>query len=84
MRRGLFRHAHARLYLAAAVGTAATFAAWLWFRHYAPDRERYPIRGIDVSHHQGPVDWQKVAADDVAFVYLKSHRRRRSPRPLLR
>jgi lysozyme len=32
---------------------------------------RYPLRGIDVSHHQGTIDWAQVAADDVAFAYVK-------------
>lgn len=36
-----------------------------------PDRSRYPVRGIDVSHHQGAIDWEKVVADDVAFAYVK-------------
>lgn len=40
-------------------------------RNYEPDRARYPLRGIDVSHHQGPIDWDKVAGDDVAFAYVK-------------
>ena len=25
-------------------------------------------RGIDLSHYQGDVDWDKVAADDVKFI----------------
>jgi len=37
-----------------------------------PDRDRFPIRGIDVSHQQGHIDWIKVARDDVAFAYLKA------------
>lgn len=57
-------------------------AAWGWFRTYEPDRARFPLRGIDVSHHQGEIDWPAVAADDVAFAYLKAseggdHRDRR-------
>ncbi len=49
-------------------------AAGLWqgFLHYQPDRHRYPVRGIDVSHHQGLIDWRAVAADDVVFAYLKA------------
>lgn len=39
---------------------------------YEPDAARYPVRGIDVSHHQGPVDWAAVAAGPVDFVYLKA------------
>ena len=30
------------------------------------------IRGIDVSHWQGPIDWSRVADADKAFAYLKS------------
>ncbi len=53
-------------------GALAAPAAWWWFRGYRPDAARYPIRGIDVSHHQGAIDWTKVAADDVVFAYLKA------------
>jgi lysozyme len=67
-------------FVAAAVAIPAL--GYLWFLHYEPDRDRYPIRGIDVSHHQGRIDWANVAADDVAFVYMKAseggdHRDRR-------
>lgn len=60
------------LSLLAALGAAAVLAAWLWFRFYRPDDSRYPIRGIDVSHHQGAIEWTKVADDEVAFAYLKA------------
>jgi lysozyme len=42
------------------------------FREYEPDRSRFPLRGIDVSHHQGPIDWSAVVGDDVAFAYIKA------------
>lgn len=29
-------------------------------------------RGIDVSRHQKTIDWKKVAADNVQFVYIKA------------
>jgi lysozyme len=38
----------------------------------APDPLEYPIRGIDVSAHQGPIDWHSVAASGVRFAYLKA------------
>jgi lysozyme len=65
-----------------AVAALVPALGYLGFLHYQPDRDRYPIRGIDVSHHQGRIDWAKVAADDVAFVYMKAseggdHRDRR-------
>jgi lysozyme len=33
---------------------------------------RYPVRGIDVSHHQGSIDWPQVARADVKFAYIKA------------
>lgn len=30
------------------------------------------VLGIDVSHHQGAIDWKKVAAAGVKFAYLKA------------
>jgi lysozyme len=44
----------------------------VYFRGFSPDRGRYPVRGIDVSHHQGQIDWRRVAADDVAFAVIKA------------
>jgi lysozyme len=41
-------------------------------REYEPDRTRFPLRGIDVSHHQGAIDWTEVVSDDVAFAYVKA------------
>lgn len=40
----------------------------------APSRDPRPqrIRGIDVSHHQGAIDWPAVAADGIRFAYLKA------------
>lgn len=37
-----------------------------------PAPGRYPVRGIDVSHHQGPIAWPAVAHSGVAFAYLKA------------
>jgi lysozyme len=30
------------------------------------------IKGIDVSHHQGHIDWKKVAANGVMFAFIKA------------
>lgn len=35
-------------------------------------RKQGNVQGIDVSHHNGPVDWAKVAADGISFVFLKA------------
>ena len=37
-----------------------------------PRNQATPINGIDASHHQGSIDWQRVARDDVSFAYLKA------------
>jgi len=34
-------------------------------------RSKQNVLGIDVSHHNGVVDWKKVAGDGYKFVYLK-------------
>jgi lysozyme len=64
------------------VAVSAASFGYLWFVHYQPDPARYPVRGIDASHHQGAIDWPKLAKDDVDFAYLKAteggdHRDRR-------
>lgn len=42
------------------------------FRPVAPP-EGYEVRGIDVSHHQGRIDWERVGASgDVRFVFVKA------------
>lgn len=47
------------------------FYNWnLWFVY--PDKERFPILGIDVSHHQWIVDWKKVKESWIGFAYLKA------------
>ena len=60
------------LIIIAAIAGGAAFAWLWWFGKYEPDPSRYPMRGIDVSHHQGAIDWRAVARDDVAFAYIKA------------
>lgn len=38
----------------------------------APYTKDYPIHGIDVSHHQGTIDWSLVSKDNIQFVYIKA------------
>lgn len=37
-----------------------------------PSLDAFPVRGIDVSHHQGPIDWSRVAGAGIEFAYLKA------------
>lgn len=53
-----------------------SLAAWGYFaghwRLNHPGREEFPIRGVDVSHHQGEIDWPAVARDGQRFAYVKA------------
>lgn len=48
--------------------------AWRQFISSAPyvDPERYPIRGIDVSAHNGYIDFFKVKRAGIEFVFIKA------------
>ncbi|OAB35871.1 hypothetical protein PMSD_12785 [Paenibacillus macquariensis subsp. defensor] len=35
-------------------------------------RKSTNVQGIDVSHHQGVINWAKVAADGINFAYIKA------------
>lgn len=37
-----------------------------------PSREKYPVRGVDVSTYQGEIDWQTLAAQDISFAFIKA------------
>ncbi|MEI1277323.1 GH25 family lysozyme [Leptospira venezuelensis] len=42
----------------------------IWFAY--PSQSKYPIRGIDVSNHQGNIDWKKVSENKISFAYIKA------------
>lgn len=67
--------------IATAIVTATTilvavFAMWRVVRRGEPhvdvDRAVYPVAGIDLSAHNGAVDFDSVAAAGISFVYLKA------------
>ncbi|MDE6061670.1 MAG: hypothetical protein K2G00_02795 [Duncaniella sp.] len=37
-----------------------------------PDRNRFEVIGIDISAHNGDIDFRKVAADGISFVIIKA------------
>ncbi len=37
-----------------------------------PSRSKYPVRGVDVSHHQGEIDWDKLSKEDISFAFIKA------------
>ena len=67
--------------LAVAIVTAATIVVAVFsmsrlLRHREPhvevDRALYPVMGIDISAHNGLIDFDSVAAADIDFVYIKA------------
>lgn len=47
---------------------------WLkgWWIPNRPDPGKYSIRGIDISHHNGVIDWEKVSKAGVKFAFIKA------------
>ena len=43
-----------------------------YLRFNYPKISQYPVRGIDVSHHQGKIEWNKVKQENIHFVYIKA------------
>ncbi len=60
--------------VAVVLGVAlAGLAAWTGVLHLPyPSRREFPIQGIDVSNHQGAVDWPRVRAEGFRFAYIKA------------
>ena len=60
--------------LAGALLTWAAYAAWVSFRTSPPyvDRDRYPVAGIDISAHNGDIDFKAAASDGVEFAWIKA------------
>lgn len=60
--------------------TMLLLVAWVTLRifimppqaHYDVDRSVYPMKGIDVSAHNGDIDFMAAHADTVEFVYIKA------------
>ncbi|MBI5535625.1 MAG: lysozyme [Deltaproteobacteria bacterium] len=59
----------------ASLALVAAAASALWAYEHAGlawrVRRRFPV-GVDVSHHQGAIDWQRVSKDGIAFAFIKA------------
>lgn len=42
----------------------------IWFNN--PPEEAYPVRGIDVSAHQGIINWEKISSQNIDFAFIKA------------
>jgi lysozyme len=56
--------------------TLAGVALWSYraglVRLNYPSYATYPVRGVDVSHHQGRIDWPAVRGAGLAFAFIKA------------
>lgn len=43
-----------------------------WWIPTAGSGEKHVIRGVDVSNHQGLINWEQAASDGIAFAYIKA------------
>ena len=57
---------------AAAVLLVGGVGIWLYAQHWHPSEHSYPFQGIDVSRHQGTIDWQELPRQGVDFAYIKA------------
>ena len=65
------------LLLAGAAALVVFMGGYVAWRYILPhsvnvDRYRYPVAGIDVSKHNGEIDFGKVRDDDYQFVFIKA------------
>ncbi len=37
-----------------------------------PSKDDYTVRGVDVSHYQGEIDWQELSKNDISFAFIKA------------
>jgi lysozyme len=58
------------------VAAGAGIIAWSFLngfiRFNCPSAERYPVRGLDVSHHQSRIDWLTLRAQGYTFAFIKA------------
>lgn len=45
---------------------------WAWRNVFSVNPARYPVTGIDVSRHNGSIDFDRVSQAGVDFVYIKA------------
>ena len=57
------------------VVTGLSLVYAIYHGYILPNRSsasQYPIRGVDVSHYQGEIDWPVLAGNDIQFAFIKA------------
>ena len=55
---------------AAMVCGYCVFQGYILLNH--PSRRQFPVRGVDVSHYQGSIDWNVLKDQGMEFSYIKA------------
>lgn len=58
--------------LAFVLTAALSAGLWLYSRGWHPSDSEFPVQGIDVSHHQGRIQWPLLKSQGVDFAYIKA------------
>lgn len=59
--------------LAAISVGALAYMVWNgWIQLNNPSTKQYPVRGVDVSHYQGEIDWEVLGQQNIEFAYIKA------------
>ena len=75
------KHRYKWLRILAALVVMTVFAAGImayliwngWILLNNPSKTRYPVRGVDVSHYQGEIDWKVLGRQDIDFALSLIH-----------
>jgi len=51
---------------------AAVVGVWQYAIRWHPSDVQFPTQGIDISHHQGVIDWRLLPGQGVDFAYIKA------------
>jgi len=54
------------------IGLAYEFYEFGYVRFNYPSFQEYPIQGLDISHHQGEINWEALETEPYQFVYIKA------------
>ena len=72
MVKGRRRRAVAAVVALAGLVSSCALAWFVVVPRHRPALRGTESYGIDVSNHQGQIDWSRVAADDVGYAYVKA------------
>ena len=43
-----------------------------YLRFNYPNKSKFPVHGLDISHHQDVIDWDLLEDEDISFIFIKA------------